>query len=199
MRCDVKYKKTIIILFILLMLPFTLKLRGEDFGQHQSLFTDVKAYRVGDILTVIISEQNQASNQVTTKTEKTTKASMNGGPGVGPLRFIPLFDVDGENKSTFDGKGRSVRNNSVQAKMTVTVVAVKENGDLVIEGSRTTGISGDKETIVLTGVVRQKDINPDNTINSYQIADAEIHFTGKGTVGTGTRPGFVTRFFNWLF
>jgi len=194
-----KYKRIFLILLVLLLLPFTLKLRGDDFGQSQSLFTDIKAHKVGDILTVLIYEQNRASQQVETKTEKTTKFSTKGGPGVGTLDFLPLFGIDGSSKGTHDGKGENIRNGSLRAKMSVTVVDVKPNGDLVIEGSRTIGISGDREILALTGVVRQKDITPENTIDSYLIADAEIHYTGKGNATTGSRPGPLMRFLNWLF
>jgi len=194
-----RYKKAFLILLVLLLLPFTLKLRGEDFGQNQSLFTDIKAHKVGDILTVLIYEQNSASQKVETKTEKTTKFSTKGGPGIGNLDFIPLFGVDGSSKGTHDGKGENIRNGSLRAKMSVTVVDVKPNGDLVVEGSRVIGISGDRETLTLTGVVRQKDITPSNTIDSYLIADAEIHYTGKGNATTGSRPGPLMRFLNWLF
>ena len=175
------------------------KLIGGTVGQSQSLFTDIKARQVGDILTVIIREQSRASNQVQTKTEKTTDNSVSGGPGLGPLDFIPLFKAEGKSKNTHDGKGQSVRNGSLQAKMSVTVVAVKDNGDLVIEGSRTLGISGDKETLQLSGVVRARDVSPNNTVESHVIADAEISYSGKGNVSTGARPGFMTRLVNWLF
>ena len=195
MRC----KKAFLILLVLLLLPFTLKLRGEDFGQNQSLFTDIKAHKVGDILTVLIYEQNRASQKVETKTEKTTKFSTKGGPGIGSLDFIPLFGVDGSSKGTHDGKGENIRNGSLRARMSVTVVDVKPNGDLVVEGSRIIGISGDRESLTLTGVVRQKDVTPANTIDSYLIADAEIHYTGKGNATTGSRPGPLMRFLNWLF
>jgi flagellar L-ring protein precursor FlgH len=83
--------------------------------------------------------------------------------------------------------------------MSVTVVSIKENGDLIIKGSRVVGISEDKETMTLTGVVRQKDIKFDNTIESYLIADAEITYTGKGATNAASRPGIVMRFLNWLF
>ncbi len=192
-------KKILIIVFILVLLPFALKVKGEEYGQFQSLFTDIKAHKIGDVITVIISEQNRASNQVSSKSEKSTDVEAQGGPGAGPLDFIPLFGFDASNKNSFDGKGENSRNNSLRAKMTVTVTNIKPNGDLIIEGMRTLGISGDKETIVLTGVVRQKDISPDNTIDSYQIADAEINFTGKGQSQSGSRPGFITRLFSWLF
>jgi flagellar L-ring protein precursor FlgH len=193
------YRKVLLILLALLLLPFTLKLRAENFGQSQSLFSDIKAHKVGDILTVIVSEQSRASHKVETKAEKTHKVSAGGGPGVGSLDFISLYGVDSDVKNTHDGKGENLRNGSLRAKMSVTVVAIKPNGDLVIEGSRTVGISGDREVLTLTGVVRQKDIAPDNTIDSYLIADAEIHNTGRGVANSASRPGFITRLINWLF
>jgi flagellar L-ring protein precursor FlgH len=192
-------KKIIIFTLILLLLPFSLRVWSGDFGQSSSLFTDIKAHKVGDILTVLIYEASNATTQAETKTEKTGKFSTTGGPGIGSLDFIPLFGAEGENKNSFDGKGQNMRNQSLRAKMSVTVVAAKENGDLVIRGSRTIGISKDQETLTLTGVVRQKDISPDNTVDSYQIADAKISYTGKGAASTGSRPGIIMRFLNWLF
>ena len=174
-------------------------MRGSDFGQAQSLFSDIKANRIGDILTVFIVEQTRASNQVATKTEKSSKNKTSGGPGIGSLDFLPVFGFEAENAAKYDGKGENMRSGSVRAKMSVTVVEVKENGDLIVEGSRVIGINNDQETIYLSGVVRSKDISPDNTINSYLIADAEISYTGKGAVETGTRPGFLTRLVNWIF
>ena len=193
-------RKIGLILLALLLLPFTVKVFGNnDFGQAQSLFTDIKANSVGDILTVLIFEQSRATQKAETKSEKSTKSSVSGGPGIGTLRFIPIFGAEGKNDNSFDGKGENIRNGSFRAKMSVTVVGVKQNGDLIIEGSRTIGLSGDRETMNLTGVVRQKDITPDNTIDSYLIADAEIHYTGKGVANTGQRPGFFTRLLSWVF
>lgn len=194
------FKKIGLILLMLLLLPFTIKVFGSnDFGQNQSLFTDIKANKVGDILTVLIFEQSRATQKAESKTDKSTSSSTSGGPGIGTLRFIPMFAAKGDNSTTFDGKGESIRNGTLRAKMSVTVVGVKQNGDLIIEGSRTIGLSNDRETMTLNGTVRQKDISPDNTIDSYLIADAEIHYTGKGSVNTGQRPGFFTRLLNWVF
>ncbi len=195
-----KLTRFIILLIILLLLPFALKTNGQDFGRATSLYSDVKAYNTGDILTVLIYEQNTASNQVETKTEKSTSTSTSGGPGTGPLlRLIPRFGLDADNKADFNGKGENLRSGVLRGKISVTVVGKKDNGDLLIEGSRVIGISGDRETLTLTGIVRQKDISSDNTIDSYQIADAEIHYTGKGNADTASRPGFFTRILNWIF
>ncbi|MFH2050681.1 MAG: flagellar basal body L-ring protein FlgH [bacterium] len=192
-------KRIFVILFVLLLIPFTIKLRGEEGKRIESLFTDIKANRVGDILTVMIYEQSQATQKSESKTEKSSSTSASGGPGVGSLDFIPLFGMDFDNSNTFDGKGENTRNGTLTARMSVTVMSVLPNGDLVIEGTRTVGISGDRETLALTGVVRQKDISPDNTVDSYLIADAEIHYTGKGNANTASRPGFLSRLFGWLF
>ncbi len=193
------YKRFIILLAVLLLLPFSLKLKGQTFGQGQSLFADIKAHQVGDILTVLIVEQNRASNQVETKTEKSTEISTSGGPGIGSLDFIPLFGGSADNSNTFDGKGENLRTGSIRAKITVTVTEIRPNGDLVIEGSRVIGINGDEETIYVSGVVRPRDVTAENTVDSYMIADAEISYTGKGNASTGSRPGFFTRLLNWIF
>jgi len=194
-----KMKKVIIITIILLLLPFTIKVWSGDFGQGASLFSDIKAHKVGDILTVLIYENSNAATQNQTKTEKNGDFSTSGGPGHGTLRFIPFFSASGENKNSYDGKGENLRSQVLRSKISVTVVGSKENGDLIIKGTRTIGISKDKETITLTGVVRQKDIKPDNSIESYLVADAEISYTGKGTANDAARPGIVMRFLNWLF
>jgi len=192
-------KRLVALLILFLLLPFSLRVKGQDFGSNQSLFADIKAHRVGDILTVFIVEQNQASNQVETKTEKSTKINTSGGPGVGSLNFIPMFGAKADNSNKFDGKGENLRSGSIRARITVTVIEVRSNGDLVIEGNRVIGINGDEESIHVSGVVRSKDISPDNTIASHLIADAVISYTGKGNTATTSRPGFFTRLINWIF
>ncbi|MCK5127156.1 MAG: flagellar basal body L-ring protein FlgH [candidate division Zixibacteria bacterium] len=192
-------KRIILITAILILLPFTIKARGGDFGQAQSLFSDIKAHRTGDILTVNIYENTQATNKSESKTEKAGKFETSGGPGTGILDFIPLFGAKGENKNSFNGKGENLRNRNLRAKMSVTVVGVRENGDLIIEGTRTVGISNDRETLTLSGIVRKRDVNPDNSIESYLIADAQISYRGKGPINSASRPGPIMRFLNWLF
>ena len=186
-------KKVLIFLLIFLLLPFTLKLKGQDFGSGQSLFSDIKAHSVGDILMVNIVEQNRATSQVESKTEKGGSFGASTSQGLGPLDFIPLMGASGKLDYGFDGKGENLRSGSVRAKMSVTVTKIRPNGDLVIEGTRVLGISGDTETLTLKGVIRTKDITPDNTIQSYLIAEAEVTYTGKGNTNTGARPGILQR------
>lgn len=193
------FKRFLMFISLLLLLPFGLKVHGQDFGQSQSLFADIKANRVGDVLTVLIVEQSRASNQVEVKSDKKTQISTSGGPGLGSLGFIPMFSASADNSNKYNGKGENLRTGSIRAKMSVTVTDVRNNGDLIIEGHRIIGINGDEEAIYVSGVVRSRDISADNTIESYLIADAEISYTGKGAATTASRPGFLTRLINWVF
>jgi flagellar L-ring protein FlgH len=166
---------------------------------QRSLFTDVKAHKVGDLVTVLIVEDSRASNQAKTSTQKKTDAKTSGTAGVGPLRFIPSWDASGGDEIQFDGQGQTEKTGLLRAKLTATVVEVKENGDLAIEGNRVVTINNEEETLFLTGVVRPRDITQENTIYSYQIGDAHVSTKSKGAITDGHRPGFFTRLINWVF
>lgn len=182
----------------LLLIPSVL-LSSPIVGRSGSMFTDIKAHNVGDILTVKIYEDAQASNLAQTDTKKEGTFSTSGGPGIGTLDFIPLFGASGSNTNEFKGSGTNARRGNLKASMTVKVIAVKQNGDLVIEGHRVIRINNDDETLTLSGIVRPQDIGADNTIDSYSIADAQISYSGKGPASTSSRPGIIIRFLNWLF
>jgi flagellar L-ring protein FlgH len=187
-----------LILLALLLLPYSLKASGFE-ASTASLFSDIRANQIGDIITVNIYENAQATAQNQTKADKTAQHELNAGPGVGSFDFIPLFGVSGENTSTYDGKGQQIRSNNLRARMTVRVVAIRPNGDLVVEGSRVIGLNSDKEVLTLTGIIRSQDINSDNSVDSYNLADAQITYQGKGAASTAGRPGILTRVLNFVF
>ena len=174
-------------------------LQAQRVGTDGSFFTDIKAHRVGDLLTVVIYENTEASNESAVKTEEKSDGSTSSSGGVGPLNFIPLFSADHASDNAYDGKGTNSRRGSIRARMTVEVIAERNNGDLVIQGSRNIEINSEQETMVLSGIVRRADVNPDNTINSYNIANAKINYTGKGPAADGSKPGLITRILNWVF
>jgi flagellar L-ring protein precursor FlgH len=165
------------------------------------MFADHKANQVGDALTVIIQENASASNQTSTKTAKNNKAAVGstiaGGGNV--LGFIPLHSLDSEINNQYTGNASTSRSARLTARMTVTVVGKKPNGDLIIEGVRTLKINGENEAIYVNGSVSPAMVRRDNTVLSSSIADLQIEYTGKGTITQGTRPGVVVRFINWIF
>lgn len=180
-------------------IPAVQTAQAQLVGSGGSLFSDLKARSVGDLLTVLIYENAEGSNESAQKTEEKADGSTRSGGGVGPLNFIPLFGADYKANNTYDGKGTNSRRGSLKAQMTVEVIAVRNNGDLVVSGSRVVSINSERETMTLSGIVRQTDVNPDNTINSYNIANAHIEYTGKGPAADASKPGLITRILNWIF
>ena len=168
-------------------------------GQNLELFADLKARRVGDVLTIRLTESTAASKSAATKTAKTTAVN-NTGPtlfGKTPTAGgIPLFTTSMNGASSFDGEGSSTQGNSLAGSITVTVLEVQANGNLVVQGEKTVKLNQGDEFVRLSGVVRRADIATDNTVTSDKIADAHISYSGKGVIDSSQRMGWLARFFN---
>ncbi|MCX7880701.1 MAG: flagellar basal body L-ring protein FlgH [Ignavibacteria bacterium] len=164
---------------------------------ERSLFSDVKAYKVGDALTILIVEGTQADNVANTKESRTTSV---GGAIEGNLN-TKRFDAGGEISTTtgFSGNGQTSRRETIRAKVSARVVKLDEVGNLVIEGKRTTKINGETQTITISGVVRPVDILPNNNVFSYNILDLTLSIEGDGSVSRIQEPGLITRFLRILF
>lgn len=160
-----------------------------------SLFSDHRAMRVDDILTIIIVESAKAGSQSNTNTAKESNGEVRT-PG---FSFLPSQTFGGGNSAKYDGKGATSRSGSFEATVSARVTKVLESGNLVIEGSRVIEINQEKETIKISGIVRPQDIQKNNVVYSSSIADAEIMYSGNGVVNTASRPGFFTRVINWIF
>lgn len=165
-----------------------------------SLFADIKAHKVGDLVTITVSENSTGSNTATTTTSRAS--SSNGslsfaGVGVGAAGVASpkgAFSFGPYNTSftrTFKGDGSTSRTDTVTAYMTATVVAVLPNGNLVIRGTRWTKVNDELQQIVLQGVIRPVDISDNNTVLSQDIAEARIFMLGKGPVSHYQKPGWL--------
>lgn len=167
-------------------------------GESSSMFEDRRAPRasqVGDILTILVMESTSASNSSAIDTEKA--AAMNW-TGPGGLK-LPGFSLSADATNEYEGEGTTSRSQSIQARVSVQVVDVRPNGDLVIEGSRVIDINGESEVVYLSGSVNPLVIPATNTIESYRVANLQVSYKGKGVLTEGSRPGFLIRFVNWLF
>jgi flagellar L-ring protein precursor FlgH len=163
-----------------------------------NLYTDQRAVLQGDLLTVLIMENAQAGTSTSTGTSKKSEYGVSGIKGSGALNFIPEFGVSGGMGNSFQGAGDTKREGSLVAKLSVKIEKVYDNGNLLITGNKVVEINEESEIIKLTGIVRPEDIEANNTIYSYNIADAQITYTGKGVNSDAKRAGPITRFFNWL-
>ncbi|HEU0265643.1 MAG TPA: flagellar basal body L-ring protein FlgH, partial [Geobacterales bacterium] len=93
--------------------------------------------------------------------------------------------------STYDGSGKTTRNENLQASITARIMEVLPNGNLMIEGRRNVKVNNEDQEIVLEGTVRPRDVSANNVVNSIHIADARISYTGKGVVSDRQRPGWL--------
>jgi flagellar L-ring protein FlgH len=163
-----------------------------------SLFADYKASKVGDAVTVIVTEQNSASKDASTNTSRQSTINASGQGNVGS-KNLPSVGLQLGTDNEFKGSGSTSETGSVQAVISARVMKVDEYGNLEISGSRFISINGQDQIIKLSGVVRPSDILPDNTVYSTQISDAKIVFDGSGSIEGAQSPGWLTKLFHWLF
>ena len=166
-----------------------------DLESGRSLVSNMKARCVGDIVTIIITEESTAN--ATSKTDANNKTEIGGGPGLGVLDLISSWGIETENK--FTGDGRTTRTGNLQAEITARIVEVLYNGDYRLEGTRMVDINGERQLIEISGICRERDITANNTIASTYIADARIAYNGTGPINATSEPGIVTKIVNWLF
>lgn len=171
-------------------------------GQQMELFADLKARRVGDVLTIRLTETTTASKNAETKTAKTTTVN-NTGPTIFGKTFtaggVPIGTTTLAGADAFDGSGSSTQGNSLAGSLTVTVTDVQSNGNLVVQGDKTLKLNQGDEYVHVSGIVRRADILTDNTVTSDKVADAHISYSGKGVVNSANSMGWLARFFNSVF
>lgn len=165
---------------------------------NRSLFADQKANRVGDAVTILIVEASSASNDSRTESSRESDISLTASGKTGGKTLADVSAGIGTGNS-FKGAGATQTHGSVRAKISARVDSLFSNGDLWISGNRTISINGEDQVIRISGIVRPSDIQTDNSVYSYSISDAVIVFQGKGMINNNQEPGWLTKFFHWIF
>ncbi len=164
------------------------------------MYADKRALAVGDILTVLVQESTVTAKD--NKTATTRESGMDAGlsaffysPTASPLltRRGQLPALRWNSKNQFSGGGSVANSERITARAAVQVIEVLPNRNLIIEGRRETVVGNEIQTMVLRGIVRPEDVLPNNTVYSYNIADAKIEIIGKGTLIDSQRKGWFSR------
>lgn len=167
------------------------------------LTEDGKARRVGDIVTIVITETASASKEAKTATGRASSMSAGipafmGLEGAGILlnnlggkeaNLSKLIDASASSK--FDGSGSTSRKETLTATITAKVIEVLPNTNLRIEGRRNVKVNNEDQIVTVQGVIRQRDITSENTINSIYVADAQISYSGEGIISDRQKPGWL--------
>ena len=167
----------------------------SDTAGTSVLFGDQRARAVGDILTILVNENSSAVRTGSSNNSKSASAATDQGTGL--LGFMPESSV-GQNDS-FKSQGTINNTNIVKARLTVKVIEVKPNGDLVVSGTQNIRQNGEEQRIVVSGQVRPADIRVDNSVLSSNVADAKILVTGSGPLVNKQRQGILSQIWNWFF
>ena len=163
---------------------------------YRPLFEDRRAQQVGDTLIVVINENTTASKKSSTDATKNTASALS----ISPFAKLPSLGLGGAslnatNGTTFAGAGDAAATNAFTGTITVTVVDVLTNGNLVVKGEKQVAVNQGTEFIRLSGVVAPQNIVGGNTVSSTQIADARIEYKANGFIDEAQQMGWFQRIF----
>ncbi len=198
----------VLVLMVLMLLPATCLQAGSIWAKRdknmKELYADDVARQIGDILTIKINEDskvdNKAKRDLKNETDKST--TFDGKLGIDHiLPSIPGFTMSAESSNELKSKADYKDERKFEDQVSVVVMDILPNHNLVVMGTRSRNIAGDIQTIEVSGIVRPSDIAFDNTIKSEQIADFRIVTKNSGISAPYTKPGWLSRIFDviWPF
>lgn len=171
-------------------------------------FVDNKARFINDIITIRIDESTSAIQKADTSTQRDNSMSMgisslfgiekSGFPGVNSnIDPASLIGTDSQNK--FTGAGSTSRSGTLSSVITVKIVDVLPNGNLVVAGKKAIKINEEYQTVTITGLVNPVYIDKSNEISSTKVADLRVEFNGVGVMSEVQKPGWLNRFVNFIW
>ncbi len=171
----------------------------------KGIYADEKAMQIGDVLTIIISEDHKVENKVDSKLEKDTSHIMDFNGDDNRIDHLipslPSMKISASSSKSSIGKSNYKDERSFEDRITVVVEDVHPNGNLFVIGTRSREVSKDKQIIQVSGIVRPRDILFNNTIRSEQVANFRLVSISDGPTGDYNEPGWLARIFDafWPF
>ncbi|MDO6384753.1 MULTISPECIES: flagellar basal body L-ring protein FlgH [Uliginosibacterium] len=179
-------------------MPARTETAGSIFGSSpRSLFEDRRARYVGDTLTINIVEKNAASKSSNTNATRASSTEMEAPliAGVMGKNIAAKMSASAAADQSFAGKGTAAANNSFTGTVTVTVIEVFPNGNLLVSGEKQVAINQGQEFIRFSGVVNQNNVSSSNTVQSTQVADARLEYKANGYLDEAQTMGWMQRIF----
>lgn len=159
---------------------------------QSSLYADLKAYQEGDVITVVLAERTAAQRE--SGWENASDSRLGGTGSVSSPTLSGRFGLDAQFDKAASNTNESVQKDLLSGTMTAMVVEQDAVGNLVIAGERTLNVNGETHLMRVAGTVRRADIRQDNTVLSYQIANANIEYKRAGGIKRSLfKPGRVVR------
>jgi flagellar L-ring protein precursor FlgH len=164
-----------------------------DAGPGASLVRDPRAFRINDLVTIVLTESSTGSNQSSTDLLRSSSLSIEAPVVLGNTDSNDVLRTDFESGSDFVGDGQTARRSQLNATLTARVLRVLPNGDLVVAGQKTVMVNREKQILTLVGSVRPADITSSNRISSSSVGELTVRMWGAGEVDDNVRQGWLMR------
>lgn len=163
---------------------------------YAPLVGGARAHAVGDVLTIVLVENFTTSKQAIGKTQKSGSFSVTP-PTAGPFVINPNA-LKASGATAFNGEGDASEKSQLGGQISVTVAETRRNGTMLVKGEKRLLLSQGEEWVQISGVVRIADIDQNNTVQSSQVADARVIYTGNGSIGRASREGWLSKIFSLI-
>ena len=201
---------------IIVLLSATCSQAGSIWAKRnknmKELYADDVARQIGDILTIKIAEASKVDNKSKRDMKKDTSRSttFGGGPNFPskgtldnllPEQLLPSFNMNAESDNELKSKADYKDERKFEDQVSVVVMDILPNHNLIVMGTRSRNIAGDIQTIEVSGIVRPSDVAFDNTVKSEKVADFRIITKNSGISAPYTKPGWLGKIFDsiWPF
>ncbi|MCH8557606.1 MAG: flagellar basal body L-ring protein FlgH [Balneolia bacterium] len=177
------------------ILVLLLSLQTFQVSAQHSLFRDMKAGNVGDIITIVLAENISGSSTADSRNSSNMQGGASGSMGGNFMPFEPTFGSDVRVNYGSDVRNLATQRQLLQGYFSVEIVEVTASGNLRVQGTRRTVINEETHEISLDALVRSSDIDNRNQVLSYRLANAEISYQqiGGGVRDITKRRGLLRR------
>ncbi|MFQ5675735.1 MAG: flagellar basal body L-ring protein FlgH, partial [bacterium] len=165
--------------------------------KNNSLYTDIKAHGIGDIVTILISESTSGSQQSDLNGSSKASLKANGSITGNLTSVLPLLGASSSFENSQSNKAGTAQKDGLTGRLTAVVTEILPNGNLKLRGRRRLEVNGETYLLDISGTVRPKDIASDNMVLSYNLANVEISYKKDGLLNKLGKPGLIARWTTW--
>ena len=183
-------------IIVLLFISSLLVGQNENFSSA-SIYSDIKAHNIGDLITVHIIESSNASRESKVNSSNSSGMDLDGSVAGSLTDYLPLFGASSKISNSLDGSEGTEQKDQLTGRISATIIEKTGSGMFLIKGKRILEVNGEKNTIELEGYIRKRDITTENTIFSYNIANANIVYSKGGIVESIVNPRKVQKWLTW--
>lgn len=184
-------------LILLLVILVAASGLSQDFKSPVSLYTDIKGYDIGDVVTILVMESANAARESKISSISSSSVGTEGSVKGNLWDFLPLFGASSKVSSDHTGAEGTQQKEKLTGRISAIIVEKTENGMLRIQGEKLVEVNGEKNIMKIEGYIRPRDIGENNTVYSYNIANAKIIYKKAGIKNKLVKPGTFQRLITW--